>query len=84
MCTKIGKLDDPQAQADARTALIASLEKQNDQETGLGQVLPGLLKALKEGSQEDIKKYGLEIKSYAKEQDKEERDYINPLDIQTL
>ena len=54
---KIGKLDDPQAQADARTALIASLEKQNDQETGLGQVLPGLLKALKEGSQEDIKKY---------------------------
>lgn len=54
---KIGKLDDPQAQADARTALIASLEKQNDEETGLGEVLPGLLKALKEGSQKDIKKY---------------------------
>jgi len=30
---------------------------------------------LPEPDKEDIKKYGLEIKSYAKEQDKEERDY---------
>jgi hypothetical protein len=55
--SKIGKLKDPQAQADARAALIASLEKQGAGETGLGDVLPGLLEALKEGSAEDIAKY---------------------------
>lgn len=54
---KIGKLKDPQDQADARSALIASLEKQTEDETGLGDILPGLLKALKEGSLEDIKIY---------------------------
>ena len=55
--SKIGKLKDPQAQADARTALIASLEKQGAGETGLGDVLPALLAALKAGSAEDIAKY---------------------------
>ena len=55
--SKIGNLKDPQDQADARAALIASLEKQGDGETGLGEVLPGLLEALKKGNQEDIAKY---------------------------
>ena len=55
--SKIGKLKDPQAQADARAALIASLEKQGPGETGLGDVLPGLLEALREGSDKDIAQY---------------------------
>ena len=55
--SKIGNLKDPQDQADARAALIASLEKQGPGETGLGEILPGLLEALKKGNEEDIAKY---------------------------